>query len=226
MPIRRPAAIAFAAGLVVIVGGTAGLLLTHHSTPTLRPAAVSSTVPSSTVALPAPTGPIVAPPQSADPALVARPVSLTIPLIDVNTSLITLGLASGGAMQVPSSVAVAGWFTGSPRPGSIGSSVIVGHVDSTSAHGVFYQLSELKPGNDVFVKRADGTTAEFRVTRIQTYPKDQFPTQTVYGPVPDAELRLITCGGAFDSATGHYLNNVVVYATQVTLAPGPPPRIA
>jgi LPXTG-site transpeptidase (sortase) family protein len=213
MPIRRPAAIVFAAGLVVVVGGTAGLLLTHHSTPTLRPAAVSSTV-----ALPAPTGPIVAPPQSSEPDPVARPVALTIPLIDVKTNLITLGLASGGAMQVPSSFSVAGWFTGSPRPGSIGSSIIVGHIDSTSGPGVFFRLDELKAGNEVFVKRSDGTTAEFRVTKIQEYLKDEFPTQAVYGPTPDAELRLITCGGAFDPATGHYLSNVVVYATEVKLA--------
>ena len=142
MPLRRPAAIAFAAGLVVIVGGTAGLLLTRHPTPALRPVAAG------VAALPVPTGPIVAPPPSAA-AKVPRPVSLTIPLIGVKTNLITLGLASGGAMQVPSSVAVAGWYTGSPRPGSIGSSVIVGHVNSTSAHGVFYRLDELKAGDDV-----------------------------------------------------------------------------
>ena len=208
MPIRRPAAIAFAAGLIVIVGGTAGLLLTRHSTPALRPVA------SGAVALPAPTGPIVAAPQSAQ-APVASPVSLTIPLISVKTNLITLGLAQGGAMQVPSSTTVAGWYTGSPRPGSIGSSIIVGHIDSTSGPGVFYRLTELRSGDDVFVKRADGTTAEFRVTSIQTYLKDQFPTEKVYGPTPDAELRLITCGGAFDPATGHYLSNIVVYATEV-----------
>ena len=206
---RRPAAIAFAAGLIVIVGGTAGLLLSRHSTPALRPVA------SGAVALPAPTSPIVAPPQSAQPAPVASPVSLTIPLIGVKTNLITLGLAQGGAMQVPSSTTVAGWYTGSPRPGSIGSSIIVGHIDSTSGPGVFYRLTELRSGDDVFVKRADGTTAEFRVTSIQTYLKDQFPTEKVYGPTPDAELRLITCGGAFDPATGHYLSNIVVYATEV-----------
>ena len=107
---RRPAAIAFAAGLVVIVGGTAGLLLTRHPTPAMRPVAAG------VAALPAPTGPIVAPPQSAAPAPVASPVSLTIPLISVKTNLITLGLAQGGAMQVPSSTTVAGWYTGSPRP--------------------------------------------------------------------------------------------------------------
>jgi LPXTG-site transpeptidase (sortase) family protein len=208
MPLRRPAAIAFAAGLVVIVGGTAGLLLTHHSTPALRPVAAG------VAALPAPTGPIVAPPQSAA-AQVARPVSLTIPLIGVKTNLITLGLAAGGAMQVPATSTVAGWFTGSPRPGAVGSSIIVGHVDSKSGPGIFFRLPELKKGDDVYVKRSDGTTAEFRVTEVQEYPKDQFPTETVFGPTPDAELRLITCGGTFDSVTGHYLSNIIVYASQI-----------
>ena len=224
MQIRRPAAIAFAAGLIVIAGGTAGLLLTHHSTPALRPVAAG------VGALPAPTGPIVAPAQSADPAPVAAPASLTIPLIGVKTNLITLGLAAGGAMQVPSAVSVAGWYTGSPRPGSIGSSVIVGHVDgkvnSTEARGVFFRLNTLKAGDGIFVKRADGTTVEFRVTKVQQYLKDEFPTQDVYGPTPDAELRLITCGGAFDPASGHYLSNIVVYATQVKLASGGPAGIA
>jgi LPXTG-site transpeptidase (sortase) family protein len=191
------------------VGGTAGLLLTRHSTPALRPVAAG------VAALPVPTGPIVAPPQSAQPDPVASPVSLTIPLIGVKTSLITLGLASGGEMQVPSSTTVAGWYTGSPRPGAVGSSIIVGHVDSVNGRGVFFRLPKLHSGDGVYVKRSDGSTVEFRVTSIRTYLKDHFPTQTVYGPTPDAELRLITCGGAFDAATHHYLSNIVVYATQV-----------
>ncbi len=210
MPTRKPAAIVVAGGLVVFVAGTAGLLLTRHPTPVLRPVAAG------VAALPAPTGPIAAPPQSAQPAQVASPVSLTIPLIGVKTQLITLGLAAGGALQVPSSTAVAGWYTGSPRPGAVGSAIIVGHIDSLTGPGVFYRLSELRRGDDVYVKRADGTTVKFRVTSVQTYLKDHFPTRTVYGPTPDAELRLITCGGAFDAATGHYLSNIVVYATQVS----------
>jgi sortase (surface protein transpeptidase) len=210
MPNLRPAAIVFAAGLTVIAAGTAGLLLTRHPTPALRPVAAG------VAALPAPTGPIVAPPQSATPGPVASPVSLTIPLIGVKTTLITLGLAAGGALQVPSTTSVAGWYTGSPRPGAIGSAIIVGHIDSVSGPGVFFRLSELRRGDDVYVARADGTTAEFRVTSVQSYLKDRFPTHEVYGPTPDAELRLITCGGAFDPATGHYLSNIVVYATEVS----------
>jgi sortase (surface protein transpeptidase) len=211
MPIRRPAAaLALAAGLVVIAGGTAGLLLTRHSIPAMRPVAAG------VGALPAPTGPIVAVPQSAAPKPVAAPVSLTIPLIGVQTSLITLGLTSTGALQVPSTTKVAGWYTGSPRPGAIGSSIIVGHIDGDHLPGVFFRLDTLTRGDKIYVKRADGTLVEFQVTSVQEYLKDHFPTEDVYGPVPDAELRLITCGGAFDVATGHYLSNIVVYATEIS----------
>jgi LPXTG-site transpeptidase (sortase) family protein len=212
MSFRRPAAMIFAAGLVVIAGGTAGLLLTRHSTPAMRPVAAG------VGALPAPTGPIVAAPQSAAPRPVAAPVSLTIPLIGVSTKLITLGLASDGSLQVPpiTDTAVAGWYTGSPRPGAIGSAIIVGHIDTVHGPAVFYRLSELRKGDQVYVRRADGTLVEFRVTAVQQYLKDHFPTQAVYGPTPDAELRLITCGGAFDYATDHYLSNIVVYATEAS----------
>jgi Sortase domain len=210
MPTRRPAAmLSLAAGLVVIVGGTAGLLMTRHPTEPVRPVA-------GVAAFPAPTGPIVAPPPPTDPRPVPPPVSLTIPLIGVRTQLITLGLTAGGALQVPSSTAVAGWYTGSPKPGAIGSAIIVGHIDSLTGPGVFYRLAELRSDDRVYVKRADGTLVEFRVTSVQTYLKDRFPTQAVYGPTPDPELRLITCGGAFDYATGHYLSNIVVYATEVS----------
>src|SRR5579859_5286624 len=108
MPNRRPAAaLALAAGLVVIAGATTGLLLTRHSTPALRPAALGvGAVPAPTGpivgAFPAPTAPIVAVSQSAAPKPVAAPVSLTIPLIGVQTNLMTLGLKSDGQLQVPS----------------------------------------------------------------------------------------------------------------------------
>jgi sortase (surface protein transpeptidase) len=210
VPSKRPAAIALAAGLLIVVAGAVGLLLTHHATPALKPVAAGVD------AIPAPTGPIVAPPQSAAPSQVAKPASLTIPVIGVSTNLITLGLTSSGALQVPSTTSVAGWYTGSPRPGSIGSAIIVGHIDNYAGPGVFFRLNTLTVGDKVYVKRADGTTVEFRVTSVQEYLKDHFPTEAVYGPTPDAELRLITCGGTFDPATGHYLSNIVVFATEVS----------
>ena len=206
--VRRPAAVAVLIGGILLAGaGVTGLALASQ---TGRPA-----VPVGKPALvPVPIG-RQAPVPQATPQKVARPVSLTIPAIGVRTGLVHLGLTSSGELQVPSSTTVAGWYTGSARPGATGAAVIVGHIDSLKLPGIFFRLRQLHAGNRVYVRRADGTLAVFQVTSVRSYPKSRFPTLAVYGPVPDAELRLITCGGAFDFATGHYLSNVIVYATLV-----------
>jgi hypothetical protein len=108
----------------------------------------------------------------------------------------------------------AGWWAGGPRPGQVGAAVILGHVDSTTGPAVFFRLGELEAGDEVLVDRADGTTAHFLVTSLERYHKAEFPSELVYYPTVEAELRLVTCGGPFDSSTGHYRDNVVVFAAQ------------
>jgi LPXTG-site transpeptidase (sortase) family protein len=203
---RGVALLVVAAGLIAAAGGSAGLLLTRH------PVAAQF---GATPTLPAPTGPIVAAPQRQS-AQVSQPVSLTIPAIGVQGDIIHLGLTASGTLQVPSSTAVAGWYTGSPRPGAVGSAVIAGHIDSKAGPGIFFRLSALHPGDQVYVRRADGTLAAFKVTVVRQFAKDTFPTSAVYGAVPDSELRLITCGGTFDPQLGSYLSNTVVYAVATT----------
>jgi hypothetical protein len=66
------------------------------------------------------------------------------------------------------------------------------------------------------VTLADGITAIFRVTGVREYAKSDFPAKTIYGATDYAALRLITCGGAFDYATGHYLSSTVVFAALVS----------
>jgi sortase (surface protein transpeptidase) len=210
--VRRPwAAAALVTGIVMLGGATAGLAWASQ---TGRPAVTVGKPP----LVPVPRGQWAAAPEPSA-AAVAEPVSLTIPAIGVSTQLVQLGLAPDGTLQVPSNTAVAGWYTGSPRPGQTGAAVIAGHVDSQAGPAVFFRLRLLQPGELVYVRRADGTLAVFQVTAVQTYPKTQFPTAAVYGPRPDAQLRLITCGGTFDPATGHYLSNVVVSATLDTAGP-------
>ena len=129
-----------------------------------------------------------------------RPVALIIPAIGVNARLVDLGLTSAGTVQVPADPAMPGWYTGSPRPGAIGSAIVLGHIDSLSGPAVFFGLGRLRPGERVYVRRADGTLAVFRVDSVRWYLKSRFPTAAVYGPTPDPELRLISCGGVFDRA--------------------------
>ena len=153
-------------------------------------------------------------PATTEPAAPAYPVSVSIPSIKVQTTLQLLTLDSSGALNPPTNLVQAGWYTGSSVPGQAGPAVLAGHVDSVSGPAVFYRLGLLKVGDTVTVTLSDQSTVEFSVTRVDSYPKNDFPTLSVYGPVPDPELRLITCGGSF--ANGHYLNNTVVYATLVS----------
>jgi Sortase domain len=146
----------------------------------------------------------------------ALPVRLQIPAIDVSTPLVKLGRLPDGSLEVPKAWDTAGWYDQGPRPGQPGPAVILGHVDSKTGPAVFYQLRALRPGDIVRVGLADGRTLTFRVQRLQRYPKDEFPTEAVYFPTLDRDLRLITCGGDFDYARDSYVDNIVVYATLVS----------
>jgi Sortase domain len=170
-----------------------------------------------------PTGPVAEPaPHPAGPRPGPAPLSpddpvaLTVPAIDVRTGpLLRLGLDPRGALEVPPDAGTAGWFTLGPTPGASGPAVIAGHVDYGGVPGVFHRLRDLVPGDEVSVTRADGTTAVFSTYSVEHYPKEQFPSDRVYGNTAGPELRLITCGGAFDPATGHYRDNVIAYARVV-----------
>jgi len=145
----------------------------------------------------------------------AAPVEVSIPKIDATSSLVELGLNEDQTVQVPpvDQPMQAGWFTGAPRPGEPGPAVVLGHVNGGGQAGIFHRLHELAAGDEMLIRRADGTTATFRVTRVDRVAKDDFPTDQVYGNTPGPELRLITCGGEFDRQAHHYEDNVIVYAT-------------
>jgi Sortase domain len=150
------------------------------------------------------------------------PVSVDIPAIGVTSKLLHLGLNADGSIQVPSLVTSAdeaAWYKYSATPGQIGASVIEGHVDSYQGPAVFYRLGALRPGDTINVTLADGITAIFRVTGVRQYAKSNFPAETIYGATNYAALRLITCGGVFDYATGHYLSSTVVFASLTSSRP-------
>jgi sortase (surface protein transpeptidase) len=144
------------------------------------------------------------------------PARLEIPRIGVATGLQRLGRAANGTVEVPTGPGkwtMAGWYEGGTRPGDPGSAVILGHVDSKRGPAVFYRLRELRRGDDIDVVRADGSSVRFAVDRTEQYDKQRFPTDAVYYPTLTTALRLVTCGGEFDAAAGHYRSNVIVFAT-------------
>jgi hypothetical protein len=150
-----------------------------------------------------------------DGAASAAPARLQVPAAGVDTALAPIDVDASGALVPPSDNTLAGWYRQGPAPGDAGPAVVTGHVDSSAGPAVFFRLRDVAVGDAVTVTRVDGTAVRFTVTRVARYSKDAFPGAEVYGPTPDAELRLITCGGAFDRAARSYLDNVVVYAKRI-----------
>jgi LPXTG-site transpeptidase (sortase) family protein len=141
---------------------------------------------------------------------IADPVRIVIPALDVDAKMVAVGLVNGTDMEVPK-VGIVGWCDLGPAPGESGPSVLVSHVSWNGTKGVFYKLKELEPGDQVLVYDASGDHAIFEVDSTETILKSDLPTDRIWNETDQAVIRLVTCGGKYDSKTGHYLSNVIVY---------------
>lgn len=140
------------------------------------------------------------------------PTRVQIPAIGVDTTLENLTIDASGRLAAPVDFDLAGWYSGGVVPGQVGPAIIAGHVDSPTAPAVFADIGALAAGDEIFVTLADGSALTFVVSGTTQSAKAEFPTAAVYSNVPAPELRLITCGGIFDPSTGHYLDNLIVFA--------------
>lgn len=145
----------------------------------------------------------------------ATATRVEIPAIGVSSALEQLPLDAAGVLTPPVEWQAAGWYKDGVVPGEVGPAVIAGHVDSNAGPAVFFRLGDLAPGALVHVTLSTGEVVTYAVDRTTTAPKNAFPTALVYGPTPDSQLRLITCDGDFDRSTGHYEDNLIVFATAV-----------
>ncbi|MEU2025700.1 class F sortase [Streptomyces sp. NPDC016469] len=154
-------------------------------------------------------------PPSTSPSLPRSvPTRLRIPTIAVDAPFTPLSIGPSGRLDAPppNDKNLVGWFKDGATPGERGASIVAGHVDTTTGPAVFLQLQFLKPGATVDITRADGTVASFAVDSVETFKKADFPDEKVYADTPDAQLRLITCGGNYDRKAKDYEDNVVVFA--------------
>lgn len=175
----------------------------------------------------APLPPAAAPPAAA-PAAVARgtdvragQLRLSVPALGVDADALSLRTRDDGSLEVPGSAHEVGWYADGVVPGEVGPAVFAGHVDLDGRPGVFSGLARLRLGDVVEVVRPDGRAVSFAVTRVEQHAKSDFPTDAVYAPTVSPELRLVTCGGAFDRSRGSYRDNVVVFAALAEQVPQP-----
>lgn len=147
---------------------------------------------------------------------ISDPVRIVIPGIHVDAAVVPVGVANDGSMEIPT-YSKTGWFKVGPAPGAPGPSVIVGHVSSKKGRGAFYSLSKVKPGDKFYVYRSSGPRATFVVVFTETVLKTKLPTERIWNDTQEPVIRLVTCGGKWDKASGHYLSNVIVYGKLVAM---------
>ena len=150
-----------------------------------------------------------------DPLPESAPLRLRVPSIGIDTHFVPLGLQGNSEVEVPKGFDEVGWYTHGPTPGELGPAVVLGHVDSRYGPGVFTDLEAVAAGDRIYVDREDGTTATFEVTHAERYRQDAFPSSAVYGNIPYAGIRLITCAGIFSPTIRRYDHVHVVYGRLV-----------
>ncbi|MEU6877152.1 class F sortase [Streptomyces sp. NPDC046712] len=192
-------------GWGIAIAACVGIWLVHNGSENVTPP-----VPSAAEAFAA--GPNAHTDAAADPLPPSAPVRLRIPEIDVDAPMMRLGLSRDGALDVPPAADrnIAGWYEGGTMPGATGTAIVAGHVDNAQGPAVFYALGALKKGHRIEVDRQDGRTAVFTIDAVEVYENKDFPDEKVYGETDRAELRVITCGGAFTKKSG-YQGNVVAF---------------
>ncbi|MFD5650500.1 class F sortase [Streptomyces sp. NPDC127039] len=152
---------------------------------------------------------------AADSALPrSKPVRLLIPEISVDAPFTDLAIGDKGQLQPPPAgdTNLVGWYAKGVSPGEKGTSIIAGHVDTKTSAAVFARLDQLDKGDKFQVRRADGRSATFVVDSLETFAKDEFPSDRVYGDAERPEVRLITCAGDYDHKVKDYTDNLVVFA--------------
>ena len=144
----------------------------------------------------------------------ATPVRVGVEALGIDAPVDRVGVEDDGALEIPDDARRAGWYRHGAAPGqSEGSAVLAAHVDSrTQGRGAFYALREAQLGDEVVVEGADGEESRYAVTARASYGKAELPIAELFRREGPHQLVLVTCGGAFDPATGSYEENVVVVA--------------
>jgi len=145
------------------------------------------------------------------PTVIGAPRRLQLPAAGVDAAVVPVGVGPGRELAVPGDVHLLGWWSSGPLPGSpAGTVVIDGHVDDRGGPGALFRLARTPVGSALVLQTPAGVL-RYAVQARRLYGKDQLPGD-LFTAAGRPRLVLVTCGGPFDRASGHYQDNVVLYA--------------
>lgn len=141
---------------------------------------------------------------------------IIIPRADVDAPIVVKGLDANNVMESPDNAEDVAWYDFTARPGVGSNAVFSGHVDYVNVGpAVFWNLSDLAPGDDISIRYADGISLTYAVTAINTFDATSAPIDQIVGPAAADSITLITCAGTFDRSTGQYDQRLIVRAERI-----------
>lgn len=144
------------------------------------------------------------------------PKVIRIPAIAVEGYIQNVTVDRYSSIGAPSNINLAGWYTGSVKPGENGLSIIDGHVQGRYKPGIFKNLANLNAGDEFSVEFGDRSNKDFLVVSVNTYTLEQsnealFALDSTLG----SQLNLITCGGKFNKSSQTYEKRVIVVSKPI-----------
>jgi LPXTG-site transpeptidase (sortase) family protein len=146
------------------------------------------------------------------------PSRIIIPSVEIDALIISVGLTSTGQMDAPNSLTDVGWYNRSSEVGEGTYSILLdGHYGRPGRPGVFFNLKDIKLGDDIelFGQMSDGVV--YKVVEIENLPQEDVDMRKALMPYSDGaeSITLITCFGDYDYSNADYSHRVVVYAQKM-----------
>lgn len=146
-----------------------------------------------------------------------QPRSIRIESVGISGLVQAVSTTKTRAMAAPSNIYVAGWYSGSVKPGEPGLAILDGHMTGRYADGIFKRLHEVQPGAVIVIELGNKVVKTFKVVDQTTLPDEQAAAYLFKkrADIP-IQLNIITCGGEYNRTTGRYADRVIVVAQAVS----------
>ena len=148
-----------------------------------------------------------------EPTIFGLPVRLKIPKINVDAAVLSLGLTSDGAMDIPKGPDDVAWYNLGQRPGEKGSAVMAGHYGTwkNGTGSVFDNLNDLEKGDFIYVEDDQGKTSTFVVSESRSYDPNAEASEVFESSDEKSHLNLITCEGIWSKTAKSYSQRLVIF---------------
>lgn len=145
------------------------------------------------------------------------PRVLHVPKLDLEARVRRVGASLTGDPVSPESIYDVGWFEQNGKPGAAGAVLINGHSVGPTKNGIFANLRQLQPGDQVLLELGNGSLLTYSVVKVQEYQLNQLDMEAAKQSLDPTKkgLNLITTSNRYSSRSENSRRQLIVFTQQV-----------